>query len=267
MTKLVEMQRNFISDCLSGKLTENNTLMAADIETHALSAQGLMGIYQNSAVANITATLSNTYPVIKKLVGEEFFHASCRQFILGSWPTSGNMDDYGAEFPDFLAEFEHAKHLTYLKDVASLEWAFHQSSLAADSKVTDWSTLAQVANVLQIKFLLAPSFRFMLSVFPVDKIWLLNQDNTPPDIEANFESEVDIQDIFLILFRRELKTVILSISHGEYIFLNAFYNGQTFEQAITAATETQPDISIDESLKKFIELGVICGFDEKYNLR
>ena len=80
-TKLAEMQRNFISDCLSGKLTKDNTLVVDDIDTRVISAQGLMGIYQNSAIANITHSLSLTYPVIKKLVGKVFFRATCRQFI------------------------------------------------------------------------------------------------------------------------------------------------------------------------------------------
>ena len=81
VTTLADLQRNFISDCLSGKLKQDNILLAKDIDSSVISAQGLMGIYQNSAIANITNSLILTYPVIEKLVGEEFFSAMCREFI------------------------------------------------------------------------------------------------------------------------------------------------------------------------------------------
>jgi hypothetical protein len=261
MTKLAELQRNFISDCLSGKLKQENALLTKDIDSSVISAQGLMGIYQNSAIANITNSLKLTYPVIEKLVGEEFFSAMCKEFIYITWPKSGNMDDYGVEFPDFLAEFEHAKHLLYLKDVARLEWVFHQSSLADDAIITDWSTLAQASDILQLQFLLAPSFSLISSAFPIDKIWHLNQDGTPDDEKVAFTDEQD-NNTFIVLFRQQLKTVVLPISAGEFALLSAFNNKEIFEQAIVAASQKQADFSIDESLKKFIELGIISGFIE-----
>jgi hypothetical protein len=258
---LAELQRNFIADCLSSKVKQGNVLLTKNIDSSAISAQGLMGIYQNSAIANITNSLILTYPVIEKLVGEAFFKAMCREFIYLTWPQSGNMDDYGAEFPEFLAEFEHAKHLVYLKDVARLEWAFHQSSLADDAIIIDWSTLAQVSDILQLKFLVTPSLSLVNSTFPVDKIWLLNQDDISPDTKISLTNEQD-NDTFIVLFRQQLKTTILPISEGEFTMLHAFYNEETFEKAIVDASEKQVDFFVDDSLKKFIELGVITGFVE-----
>jgi len=258
---LAELQRNFISDCLSGKLKPDNILLTKNIDNGVISAQGLMGIYQNSAIANITHSLVLTYPVIEKLLGKEFFSAMCREFIYLTWPKSGNMDDYGGEFADFIAEFEHAKHLLYLKDVARLEWAFHQSSLANDALITDWSTLAQASDILQLTFLVTPSLALISSTFPIDKIWHLNQENTTTDTEVEFTDEND-NDTFIVLFRQQLKTVVLPITVGEFTLLNAFDNKETFEKAIIAASAKQADFSIDDSLKKFIELGVIGGFEE-----
>jgi hypothetical protein len=261
VTTLAELQRNFISDCLSGKLRQNHTLLTKNIDSRVISAQGLMGIYQNSAIANITHSLILTYPVIEKLVGNEFFTAMCREYIFLTWPQSGNMDDYGVEFPEFLAEFEHAKHLLYLKDIARLEWAFHQSSLAEDATITDWSTLAQASDILQLKFLVTPSLSLISSTFPIDKIWHLNQENTSPDIAVDFSDEQD-NNTFIVLFRQQLKTVILPITSGEFALLYAFKTGESFEKAIVVASAKQADFSVDDSLKKFIELGVISGFVE-----
>jgi len=261
VTTLAELQRNFISDCLSGKRRQDNTLLTKNIDASVISAQGLMGIYQNSAIANITHSLSLTYPVIEKLVGEDFFGAMCRKFIYLTWPKSGNMDDYGVEFADFLAEFEHAKHLLYLKDVARLEWAFHQSTLADDAPLTDWSTLALASDILQLKFLVTPSCSLINSVFPIDKIWHLNQQNTLADTKVEITDQQH-NDTFIVLFRQQLKTVLLPITVAEFTLLKAFANGEIFEQAIVAVSTQQADFSIDNSLKKFIELGIISGFIE-----
>ena len=267
---LAQMQRNFISDCLSGKLTPDNTLMAKNIDCRNISAQGLMGIYQNSGIANISQALSLTYPVIEKLVGEDFFRATCRQFIAVNWPESGNMDDYGNEFPYFLAQFEHAKHLVYLKDVARLEWDFHLSSLADDAEITDWSKLVQVTDILQLQFSLAPSVNLISSIFPIDKIWQFNQSSNPSGFDVKANINININDnlndrneegiTYLLVFRQVFKTVIMQITVGEFSLLQAIEQDQNFEQAITSATTQQADISIDNSLKKFIELGVISGF-------
>lgn len=261
-TGLAKLQANFISDCLSGRLSKDSTLLTENIDNSVISATGLMGIYQSSALANITQALSITYPVIEKLVGEEFFRATCRQYIYVAWPESGNMDDYGADFPEFLAAFEHAKHLVYLKDVARLEWAFHQSSLDNDANITDWSTLAQVTDILKLKFVLAPSFRLVNSRFPVDQIWQLNQVNTSPelDLTVNHDDDKESTDTFLVLNRQGLKTVITPLTYDEFTLLQAFENGENFEQAIILATAKQADISMDNCLKKLIELGIVCGF-------
>jgi len=273
MATLAKMQRDFIHDCLSGELKKDNVLLSKDIDVSEISAFGLMGIYQTSALANITHSLKLTYPVIEKLVGNDFFRATCKRFIATCWPESGNMDDYGAELADFLSEFEHAKHLTYLKDVARLEWAFHLSSLADDADVTDWSTLSQVNDILQIQFVVTPSLNLISSTYPIDKIWQLNQDAVKGDVEGDSENNGDVsldsinatEDehcTFLALYRREYKTVILPITLGEFVLLSGFYQRHTFEKAIVDASEKQADISIDETLKKFIELGIISGFVE-----
>ncbi|HBY87824.1 MAG TPA: DUF2063 domain-containing protein [Colwellia sp.] len=257
MTKLAELQTNFIHDCLSGALTVNNTLMTNDLNTQSISALGLMGIYQHSAIANITNSLRLSYPVIEKLVGKDFFQVMCKPYIVKHWPTSGNMDDYGKCFSSFLAEFEQVKHLLYLEDVAQLEWLFHQSSLANDKSFFDWTCLAKVTSSEAITFLLSPSVSIMCSTMPVDKIWLMNQVNAPENIELSLESD---NDTFIVLFREGLKTEMMTVDEGEFTFLQSIEKGLNFEAVVESAKAVDADIAIDHSLKKYIELGIISGF-------
>jgi hypothetical protein len=231
--------------------------MANYLNTQLISAQGLMGIYQSSAIANITNSLSLSYPVIEKLVGKDFFQAMCKKYIVKHWPTSGNMDDYGEFFPSFLAEFEQVKHLLYLEDVAQLEWLFHQSSLANDKSFFDWTCLAKVTSSEAITFLLSPSVSIMCSTMPVDKIWLMNQVNALENIELSLESD---NDTFIVLFRQGLKTEMMTVDEGEFTFLQSIEKGLNFEAVVESAKAVDADIAIDHSLKKYIELGIISGF-------
>ena len=258
MTKLAQLQANFIHDCLSGPLNPDNSLMASDIDSQLISAQGLMGVYQNSAIANITNALSLSYPVIEKLVGQDFFKTMCREYIFKNWPETGNMDDYGECFSKFLAELEQVKQLNYLEDVARLEWLFHQSSLADDSCDFDWSTLTKIAeaDILKLNFLLSPSVKIIHSNVPIDKIWQMNQLNAQEEIELCLEVE---NETFIVLFRQGLKTEMMVVTASEFTLLQSFSAGHNFGIAIESAKAVDVNISIDSSLQKYIELGLICG--------
>lgn len=257
MTTLAQLQTNFIHDCLSGTLTVDKTLMAKDLDTQFISARGLMGIYQHSAIANITNSLRLSYPVIEKLVGKDFFQLMCKSYIVIHWPTTGNMDDYGESFSSFLAAFEQVKHLPYLEDVAHLEWLFHQSSLANDNSYFDWTRLVKVTSSDTLTFLLAPTVSIMRSATPVDKIWLMNQENAPEISELSLDGT---SDTFIVLFRQGLKTEMMTIAESEFTFLQSIEKGLDFEATIESAKAVDADIAIDYCLKSYIELGIISGF-------
>ena len=52
---------------------------------------------------------------------------------------SGDLNDYGEDFADFLADYPHARELSYLPDVARLEWLVQIVYYAADAPTPDLS--------------------------------------------------------------------------------------------------------------------------------
>src|SRR6266576_6442706 len=77
--------------------------------------------------------LKSRFPVVEKIVGEEFFAAMARVFVLKQPPRSPLLAIYGDEFAAFIATFEPARELPYLADVARLEAARTHSYHAADA--------------------------------------------------------------------------------------------------------------------------------------
>ena len=87
-------------------------------------------VYRASVLSNFRAALAATYPVVRRLVGEAFFDEAARRFALANASRSGDLNEYGTEFPEFLAVYPHAASMAYLPDLARLEWARHECGQA-----------------------------------------------------------------------------------------------------------------------------------------
>src|SRR5580658_4464424 len=83
----------------------------------------LLGIYHNTVHSALVNALRLSFPVVQRIVGEEFFEGAAREFIAAHAPDSAYLNDYGLRYPAFLAQFPPAMTLPYLADVADLEWA------------------------------------------------------------------------------------------------------------------------------------------------
>ena len=93
----------------------------------------------------------------------------------------------------------------------------------------------------------------------------MNKDNGPQDLELDLELALGLDidgasNVFILLFRQGLKTEMMTIAASEFSLLQSFSKGQLFAKAIERATAVETNISIDNVLKKYIQLGVLCSF-------
>lgn len=92
-------------------------------------------MYRRNIFGILGAALAATYPVAKRIVGEQFFLCAVRAFIRQYPSQSGDLNEYCQEFADFLARFPPAASLAYLPDVARLEWLAQAIHCVADRQV------------------------------------------------------------------------------------------------------------------------------------
>ena len=193
-------------------------------------AGGRFETYRRNALANLHGALAAAYPVVLRLVGDAFFREAAERFARTRGSASGDLNEYGSPFPEFLAAYPHASSLEYLADVARLEWAVHESRRAADLPLLDLGALARVAPELQgaIRFALHPAARLIASPHPILAIWEANQpqrDGTPEDEGGAAR----------ILVRR-LDGVATPVAIGveDWAFLAALERGATLDEACAA---------------------------------
>lgn len=134
-------------------------------------------VYRNNVVVGLCDALEQSFPVIRQLVGDEFFRETSRVFVREHPPTSPLLWRYGAEFPDFLRNFPPARDLPYLGDVAHLEQCLRESYHAADEQPIAPEVLADIGPDLLVscRFRLAASAILIESAWPIWSIWQVNR--------------------------------------------------------------------------------------------
>ena len=147
------------------------------------AAGGRFTIYQRNHVTGLTAALAKTFPVVLRLVGEEFFASMATRFIFQSPPRSPVLAEYGADLAGFIAAFEPAASLPFLADVARLEFARVRAWHAADRDLPPLDDADAVAALLPHRVVLHPSASLILSNHPVLAIWAANPLETAVPVE------------------------------------------------------------------------------------
>lgn len=139
-------------------------------------------VYRNNVAVGLSDALELSFPVIRQLVGADFFRAMAGVFVRQHPPQCPLMMFYGVAMPDFLARFPPVAHLLYMPDMARLELAIRQSYHAADALPIEAGKLRQLAPdvLMQCRLQIAPAVQIVPSDWPIHAIWLANTDPTAP---------------------------------------------------------------------------------------
>ena len=216
-----------------------------------------MALYRGNMVAAAEKALASAYPVIRQVVGEEFFHGLARELLRGTPSTSGDLTEFGAAFDRFLSAFEHTRHLPYLPDLARLEWAVHQAYGAADAPDWDPATLAAVPADQQaaIRFEWAPGTAIVASAHPIVRIWTIHQ----PGYDGQFSVAWDCADTAVVA-RDGFVVSVAECAPADAAFIQASRSGIPFGDAAAAVLAAHPDFDLGALLGRAIAARLVCGF-------
>src|SRR5260370_3497635 len=134
---LLQLQRTFAAGLLGGK--------AKGTAPDGLRVDALgFGVHANNTRVSLRIAVENVYPVTRRLVGADFFTAMTERFVASQPPNHGWLSAYGADFPDFVAQYRPAADLGYLADVARIDATRRRAANAPDAPGLDLTALTRV---------------------------------------------------------------------------------------------------------------------------
>jgi hypothetical protein len=215
-----------------------------------------LAIYRANMVAAADKALSAAYPVIRLVVGDEFFHGLVREYQRRTPSTSGDLGEFGAGFDAFVADFEHTRALPYLPDLARLEWAAHRAYGAADAPGWDAAALAGVAPERQaaIRFAWSPGLAVVTSAFPIVRIWTIHQ----PGFDGEFGVDWTQAETALVA-RDGFAVTVIACGAADAVFIQASLAGAPLGDAAAAALDRHPDFDLGALLGHALARRLVCG--------
>lgn len=246
--QLHEFQHRF------GKLLKGDDTSQVDlpIETRGFSKSQRVAVYRNNVLQVHEQALATAYPVVKRLVGEPFFTTVARDYWDEVTFGSGNIQDYGAGFPDFLRSFTPALSLPYLPDVARLEWLRQQSRVSVD---TEAGAPVIVSEPGVATIVLHPSVRLLASPHPVHSIWRFCQTENPDGTLT-----YDRQPEYVSVHRRDAGGIVMrALTPGEYRLLLSLQSGHEFRFAADAELRRNPGFDVRAALIGWVRDGRVTS--------
>lgn len=254
MLQLSEQQGNFAAALLDPNRPIPHGLVGPDGEPSTRR----FGVYRNNVVLGLIEALRNAFPVVERLVGAEFFSAMAGNYARLTPPCSPIMLNYGASFPDYIAQFEPAATIPYLYDVARIERAWTEAYHAPDALPIDPMELMAVAieNLPEIRLNLHPSLRLIRSRFPSLTIWHMNTTHgVPKPLDINAAGE----DTLLVRPMADVELRLLPAGSGE--FVQAIMEGASLTDAMTVAIAADRRFDLSSSISGLIEAQAVINFN------
>lgn len=212
-------------------------------------------LYRGNLTATWNKTLSHAYPVLRALVGEEFFGGLARAYGRAHPSRSGDLNRFGADFADFLARFPHAADWPYLPDMARLEWALHRAHYAPDAQALDPDAIAALGpqRLETATLRLHPACRLLASAWATVPLWRAHQEGGPA-----FPPQMAL-DSYGLIVRPQWAAQVLPLSKAEHAALSVLAAGGDFGAALDAAFDIDEGFDVGTHLRQWMAHAVIVG--------
>lgn len=220
-------------------------------------------VYRNNVAVSLSKALSQRFPVLRRLVGDDFFNGMARAFIATTLPDSPVMFAYGDSFPDFVAGFAPAAALPYLADTARLEAYWTRAYHAADIVPLDVAALARLApeRLGSATLIAHPAAALVRSKFSIGTIWQAHQGD-----EVRVQTVLEPESI--VITRPDIEVAVHVIAEADAVFAAALLRGDSIGDAAAEAFDTDSAFDFGRAIVGLVALGMFAGVaDQQGDMR
>jgi hypothetical protein len=213
-------------------------------------------LHRHHVTRSVGAALAATFPTVEAVVGQEFLGLLARDFMAGTALEDPVLSRYGEHFPRFLAARQDIHGLSYLADVACLDWALNVAFHAGLEPRLSAADLAgrPPDSLLSLSVRLPTGSSLIESAYPLDLIWQASQPGTPVD-------RVDLAagPVCLATFRRPEDAAFVVLAPGEAAFIKHLCRGEPLATAARHATQVEEDFNPAATFGRMLGLRLLAA--------
>jgi hypothetical protein len=189
-------------------------------------------VYRNNARAMFEGALERTYPVLRRQVGEAAFGGLAREYRNEHPSRSGDLHWVGRDFPAWLDVRLAGSDYAWLAELARLEWACEEASVAARHEPIALEVLASIPGELleNVELLFQPCLRLVRSSYTVWSVWQANQGDDaglPVDLAAGGEC--------CVVACSEERVAVYRLDATDFALLELLVQGRPLGQAVSTS--------------------------------
>jgi uncharacterized protein (UPF0276 family) len=220
-----------------------------------------LALYRGNLTGTWDKALSAAYPVLRQLVGDEFFSALTRTYGMAHPSLDADLNRFGAGFAQFLDRFEHVADYPYLPDMARLEWALHRAHFAADASAIKPATLGALtpSQLEAAYFGLHPACSLLKLKWAVVALWQAHQ-GAEADSGVDFPASMAAPG-FALVARPHWRAEVVPLGEAAHAALAVLAAGHCFGAALDAGFELDEDFDVATHLQQWLQLGVLTTLD------
>ena len=213
-----------------------------------------LDLYRGNLTATWDKTLGAAYPVLRRLVGDEFFSALARAYGMANPSIDADLNRFGARFAQFLDGFEHVADYPYMPDMARLEWALHRAHFAADASAIDAATLGDLTppQLEAARFALHPACGLLAVEWDVVALWQAHQPGSGVDFPQSMAAPG-----FALVARPHFRAEAVPLDRAAHAALAGLAAGDNFGAALDAAFDLDEDFDVAAHLQQWLQLRVL----------
>ncbi|NQD55198.1 DUF2063 domain-containing protein [Pseudomonas sp. CM25] len=210
-----------------------------------VAAQPGFAVYRNTVFKGCVDALCDNFPSVERLVGRDWLADVAGRYARQYPPPDARLIAYGETFADYLAPFACANGLTYLADVARLDWLWLQAFCAEQAPALDVAELAGMTASDLARCTLQPrrSARWQwFAEHPVYTLWHHNRlaQPLPEHIAWHGEGVLLVGDVEGVGWQ--------ALTEGACAFLDACANGHDLDRASALALQAEPGLDFNALL-------------------
>ncbi|AJY27113.1 hypothetical protein BTM_6185 (plasmid) [Burkholderia thailandensis 34] len=250
---LKDLQREFIEALLHPAAGQRMLGMLAGEDARN---RNRLALYRGNLTGTWHKVLASAYPVVRALVGDEFFVALTREYGLADPSGSGDLNQFGHRMADLLASWPPSAPYRYLADVARLEWAVHRAYFAADAMpwpAEQWARLAP--DALETAFItLDPAVVLLHTPTSAADLWLAYQE------DGNEQTVHDIDaPQWIVVSRPQWLPVVQTVTPAAFGMLEALGRHESLGAALDAALAIDRDFDFAAAWRNWIESKIVVS--------